>query len=971
MKRNGVNTKRRGARAVALALTGALIVTMVSCSSGGDDSDAPSAATDTTLSSEEQAIVDQAHSWLDDAEAVDDATFDSLVFSGLTTSPNVTHVTFAQEYDGHPVQDAEVVVHVRDSGEVAGANNALTDAQPGDDVSQEISADQATENAGKAVQGTPSDSDDPELVWVQSGDELVLAWRVGVRTTDPVGSWRVLINATTGDTINAAQVASDRRLPTAPRTPGASVAHGAVGTIKGVDLQAGGDACEVPAAPSACVFLPDPIYASGGQLDDPSQANDFLTGEELQGLDDPSSGRLVGEFVNADPEGAPVDAPEESDGVWGQGRSEPGFENAMAYFWIDRVQREIQDLGFTDVRNESFPVFGVDPATVDNAFYDGSEIVLGVGSDGINEGEDASGIIHEYGHAVLDEQAPGLLEGEEAGAYHEGFGDLLAFLTTVDLRTGNDQVDQGCLFAWAESGECIRRIDNDRVYPDDLVNEVHEDGTIYSGAIFDVFSELLAQDGIDVNDCPGSDQCDEVRDRVLTTLLASNNYLNSGVTLPDVAAAYQTANNATFDEADADLIASVFADHGLGGGSSNTIDADGNDTGSANDTDASVSFEISHSFRGDLDVTVGVSDPDGNDLCEPIQVHSPDPTDGEQDLSGQVDISGSDCASFLPPSDEQLWFLRAEDTLADDEGQIVSFTVFDGDTPFPASGLPKPIADADPNGTFAFTDGSTGTVDTGTGTSDDVGNGPFMSVAITHSFRGDLSIRAGVGQPDGTTLCSVQVLDPDANDSDDDFAGDIDLSECADQFPPDAQHLWFLQVTDNADLDTGTVDELSLTGPDGSTFDFDNLPADIPDNDVDGVTLYTDGSSGSSTSDIGAGDAPTASVSIDHTFRGDLAVTVGVLDAGDNVLCEEPLATPDSTDTAEGLEVVAPVSDCADQYPPSADHRWYLFVADTLERDTGQVVSATLDGPDGQTFTVDTPADIPDADPDGLLLFFR
>ena len=46
---------------------------------------------------------------------------------------------------------------------------------------------------------------------------------------------------------------------------------------------------------------------------------------------------------------------------------------------------------------------------MDNAFYDGSEIVPGVGSDGINEGEDASGIIHEYGHAVLDQQAPGLL----------------------------------------------------------------------------------------------------------------------------------------------------------------------------------------------------------------------------------------------------------------------------------------------------------------------------------------------------------------------------------------------------------------------------------------------------------------------------------------------------------------------------------------------------------------------------------
>ena len=974
--RISTNSRPRGARVLATVFVGVLLATLLSCSSSGGDADsagAPDAGDD--LSAEEQAIVDDAHTWLGAAEAVDDATFESLVFTGLTRSPNVTHVTFGQEYDGHPVQDAEVTVHVRDGGEITGANNALVDARPADGASQDVSAETATENAGKAVQGTPTETADPELVWVQSGDELVLAWRVGVRTTDPTGSWQVLIDASTGDTLTAAQAAPDRRVPL-PEVPGdAALARVARASTKATAAQADGDQCDLPDAPSACVFLPDPIYGSGGQLTTPTDANQFLVGEELQGLTDPSSGQLVGEFVNADPEGAPVDAPDEPDARWGQGRSQPGFENAMAYYWIDRVQREIQDLGFTDLRNESFPVFGVDPQTVDNAFYDGSEIVLGVGSDGINEGEDATGIIHEYGHAVLDAQAPGLLQGQEAGAYHEGFGDLLAFLTTVDLRTGNDQVDAGCLFAWAENNSCIRRIDDDKVYPTDVVNEVHEDGTIYSGAIFDIFTELLAQDGIDVADCPGSDACDSVRDRVLTTLIASNNYLNANITLPDVAAAYVSTNNANFGGDDADLIDSVFADHGLGGGSSNTIDADGNDTGTANDSTASVAFEITHTYRGDLDVTVGVTDAEGSDLCEPIVVHEPDSTDSAQDMSGELDISDSECTQFLPPSADQLWFLRAEDTLPQDEGQIVSFTVFDGDTPYPALGLPKPIADADPSGTVAITDGSTDTVDTSTGTTDDVsGDGPFMSIELTHTYTGDLSIRAGVGQSDGTTLCSVQVLEPDPNEGGDGgLSGDIDLSDCADQYPPDAEHLWFLQVIDTADLDSGTVDQLSLTGPDGQTFEFDNVPADIPDNDPDGLTLFTDGSGGgSSTTDIGAGDAPTASVSIDHTYRGDLAVTVGVLDANDTLLCEEPLATPDSNDTEEGLEVEAPVSDCADQYPPSADRRWYLFVADTVAQDTGEVVSATLDGPDGDTFTVDTSdAAIPDADPDGLLLFFQ
>lgn len=976
-------TKRTGraTRTMAVAVIGLLLASVVACSSsddGGDGGGDAAGSTEATeaLSAEEQALVDDAEAWLGDAAAVSDAAFDSLVFTGLTRSPNVTHVTFGQEYEGHPVESAQVTVHVRDGGEITGANNALVDAPPASGATEEITAEAAAENAGKAIQGTPAETSEPELVWVQSGDELLLAWRVEIATTDPVGAWRVLIDAGSGATLNAAQFTPDRdRL--GPALPGnAAMGPRAAAGVKGPALavaQAAGDRCDLPEAPSACVFLPDPIYASGGQLTDAADANQFLTGVPLQGLDDPASGRLRGEFVDADPDGAPIDLAAETDGTWGQGRGEAGFESAMAYFWLDRVQRQIQELGFTDVRDEAFPVFGVDPSTVDNAFYDGSEIVLGVGSDGINEGEDASGIIHEYGHAVLDEQAPGLLQGQEAGAYHEAFGDLFAYFTTVELRTGNDQVDQACLFAWAEDGTCIRRVDDDKVYPDDLVNEVHEDGTIYTGAVFDVFTELLAQEGVDVADCPGSDQCNEVRDRILVTLLSSNNYLNSDVTLPDVAAAFETAYNANFGDEDAELIEAAFAEHGLAGGSSNTIDADGNDTGSANDAAASVSFEITHTYRGDLDVRVGVADPEGNDLCEPIQVHDPDESDSAEDLSGTVDVSDTGCAQFLPPSQDQLWFLRAEDTIPQDEGQIVSFTVFDGDTPFPALGLPKPIADADPAGTFAITDGSTDGVDTATGTSDDVGDGPFMSLELTHSFTGDLSIRAGVGEPDGTTLCSVQVHEPDPSENGDGgISGDIDLSECVDEYPPDAEHLWFLEVIDTADLDSGTVDSLSLTGPDGQTFEFDNVPAEIPDNDPDGLTLFTDGSSGSSATDIGADSAPTASITVDHSFQGDLAVTVGVLDADGNVLCEEPFATPDQNNSENGLDVSGAVGDCVAQYPPSADRQWYLFVADTLAQDTGSVVSATLEGPDGQTFTVDTSdAAIPDADPDGLLLFFE
>ena len=48
------------------------------------------------------------------------------------------------------------------------------------------------------------------------------------------------------------------------------------------------------------------------------------------------------------------------------------------------------------------------------------------------------------------------------------------------------------------------------------------------------------------------------------------------------------------------------------------------------------------------------------------------------------------------------------DTLPEDEGQIASFTMLDGENPYWAGGLPIADADNDPEGLFAFVDGSEG-----------------------------------------------------------------------------------------------------------------------------------------------------------------------------------------------------------------------------------------------------------------------
>ncbi|HET9542173.1 MAG TPA: hypothetical protein VFP02_03770 [Acidimicrobiales bacterium] len=79
------------------------------------------------------------------------------------------------------------------------------------------------------------------------------------------------------------------------------------------------------------------------------------------------------------------------------------------------------------------------------------------------------------------------------------------------------------------------------------------------------------------------------------------------------------------------------------------------------------------------------------------------------------------------------------------------------------------------------------------------------------------------------------------------------MSDCADQYPPSDETRWFVQVIDTAAVDEGTVDSLTLNGPDGESIEFDDLPATIPDDDPQGLVLLTDGDRAESRRLPGAG----------------------------------------------------------------------------------------------------------------------
>lgn len=117
-----------------------------------------------------------------------------------------------------------------------------------------------------------------------------------------------------------------------------------------------------------------------------------------------------------------------------------------------------------------------------NAFYDGTSTNFyqeGGGCPSTGLFNDV--VMHEYGHGVNYDLYAALGDpgGMGNGAMHEGYADLWGMVIT-----DNPILGQGFL---GGAGTFVRRYDVEpKVYPQDLVGEVHADGEIIAGAWWDV-----------------------------------------------------------------------------------------------------------------------------------------------------------------------------------------------------------------------------------------------------------------------------------------------------------------------------------------------------------------------------------------------------------------------------------------------------------------------------------------------------
>jgi hypothetical protein len=177
-------------------------------------------------------------------------------------------------------------------------------------------------------------------------------------------------------------------------------------------------------------------------------------------------------------------------------RTDDRFEQVMGYYWVTEAQRYIQSLGFGVTRrpvNKESQDVRINQWGVDNSFSWDKKDYLRFGKGGVDDAEDAEVILHEYGHAMHDSQVAGFGASIEAGAIGEGFSDYWA-VTVADVVAPT--ADPACVADWdsvsytSTEPHCLRRVDTDKHYPEDLVGRVHADGEIWSRALWDIRNAL-------------------------------------------------------------------------------------------------------------------------------------------------------------------------------------------------------------------------------------------------------------------------------------------------------------------------------------------------------------------------------------------------------------------------------------------------------------------------------------------------
>ncbi len=150
-----------------------------------------------------------------------------------------------------------------------------------------------------------------------------------------------------------------------------------------------------------------------------------------------------------------------------------------SYFFLHQVRTWLQDFNPSSSLITRPFTSNVNLSDVCNAYFDGQSVNFFQDGGGCNNtGRIADVNYHEWGHGLHYASVSG--NAYPDGSISEGIGDVTSFLQTLDPIIAP---------YFTPDGGGIRRVDRDKVYPDDFVANdqyVHENGLIFGGAMWDL-----------------------------------------------------------------------------------------------------------------------------------------------------------------------------------------------------------------------------------------------------------------------------------------------------------------------------------------------------------------------------------------------------------------------------------------------------------------------------------------------------
>ena len=500
-----------------------------------------------------------------------DASLQDLEVVREVSTEYTNHTTYQQFYDGIPVYGRFVKVNMNRRGEVTmvlnGYHPDLKLTGP-DGVAPRISDQEAINRAQQYLDLAIERAGDGELM-VYPSEAPRLVWRFLAWTTYPSLELEFLIDARDG-----AFVAVN---PTNTHVHKLEIGDDAVYGHSEVSRTHTHSAKSVEnqrrASGTGLVFDPDPLTSSGSSYGPPFVDNDdtdiLEVNQERKLIDllDITQGndglyRLDGPHVQVVGEssgGTVIYTPPSESTADGfrYTRSDPLFESVNVYYHIDKSQRYIQSLNLgRDIQNEPIRVNPHGLSQQDNSSYFSGQNYIAFGLGGVDDAEDALVIWHEYGHALLQSSAPGLLFDKEGQALHEGWADYWAGSYARSQVEGNkvSRIDWPALFKWDSGDGAIwagRELNFSGKYPDDVfcddgsfLCDIYSDGLFWATTLMEVYDQL------------GRTKTDRLS-------LASHIYLSVPVSFPDAAEAMIQADVDLYNGENVEFLIELFNTKGL------------------------------------------------------------------------------------------------------------------------------------------------------------------------------------------------------------------------------------------------------------------------------------------------------------------------------------------------------------------------------------------------------------------------